>query len=162
MRSGVYVVVAIIFLIIRLVMKVSKNNQPSNYRRTTPPPPPNMKQPPPYIPPSGQNPYTQPEYNPFSADIFKGTSVHSPNKTSVPPPFSGTTDDAFTNFGAKPPSTKSNMSQGNDAYYCKFCGKKFQSVALLKMDTCFKHPKADQGLQKHELYTGMGRPNIGF
>ena len=159
MASGVYVVIAVIFLIIRLVMKVSKNNTTPTYRQGPPPPPSNMKQPPPYFPPAGQQ---QQEYNPFSADIFKGTNVYSPNKTTTPPPFGGATDDAFTNFGAKPPSTKSNMSQGNDAYYCKYCGKKFQSVAALKMDTCFKHPKADQGLQKHELYTGMGRPNVGF
>jgi hypothetical protein len=118
-----------------------------------------MKQPPPYFPPAGQqqNPFGQ-EQNPFS---FKESTNPFPS-TNNPPPFGEKMDDAFTNFGAKPPSTKSNMSQGNDAYYCKYCGKKFQSVAALKMDTCFKHPRADQGLQKHELYTGMGRPNVGF
>ena len=146
MRSGIYIVVLIIFFIIRLVMKVAKNNQPSNYRSASQPP--NMKQPPPYVPPAGQpqNPFQQP--NPFT--------------TTTPPPFTGAPNDAFENFGAKPPSTKSNMSQGNEAYYCKYCGKKFQNIALLKMDTCFKHPRSDSGLQKHELYTGIGRPNIGF
>lgn len=157
MRSGIYIAILIIFFIIRLVMKVAKN-QPPTYRST--PQQPNMKQPPPYIPPAGQqqNPFGQ-ESNPFQQNPFQQSN---PFPTASPPPFTGTSNDAFENFGAKPPSTKSNMSQGNEAYYCKYCGKKFQSIASLKMDTCFKHPKSDVGLQKHELYTGMGRPNVGF
>ena len=150
MALGIKIFIILAFVIIRFAVKAarSKSSSPPPFRSTPQPPAPNMKQPPPYIPPTSQ------QQNPFQQS--------NPFQTPTPPPFTGTSGDAFENFGAKPPSTKSNMSQGNDAYYCKYCGKKFQSVAALKMDTCFKHPKSDAGLQKHELYTGIGRPNVGF
>jgi hypothetical protein len=166
MRSGIYIAVVVIVLVIRLIIKLAKNTStPPSYKPNQPYNNPPMKQPPPYVRPSTtssaddflslfdeQKPTYQ-QQNPFT------------NSPPSPPPFNNPfteQQDAFSNIPNHSINTKSNMGAGNQSYYCMYCGKKFQSVAALKMDTCFKHPKSDQGLQKHVLYTGMGKPNIGF
>jgi hypothetical protein len=122
-----------------------------------------MKQPPPYVPPA--------QGTEMGLDDFLKTqkpSFHqSHNVFNTPPPFTAPTSNAFdeeqssfSNMSTR--NTNSNMGAGAQSYYCMYCGKKFQSISALKMDTCFKHPKADQGLQKHVVYTGAGKPNIGF
>jgi hypothetical protein len=159
MKVGIYIVILVIFLIVRLIIKVAKtaNNPPPPRQNPNPYNNPPMKQPPPYVPPS-QQPTTD-----FST-LFEEqkSSYQSPNPFTnpvSPPPFNAT-QDSFSNIPSR--NTHSNMGAGSQSYYCMYCGKKFQSIAALKMDTCFRHPKADQGLQKHVLYTGMGKPNIGF
>jgi hypothetical protein len=161
MRSGLYIVIIIVFVVIRLIMKLSKTNSTTNYKPNQPyNNPGTMKQPPPYVP-------QQPG---MTMDDFLKTQKPSFRESAnifntSPPPFNNPftqEQDAFSNIPNHSANTKSNMGSGSQNYYCMYCGKKFQSIASLKMDTCFKHPKADQGLQKHVLYTGMGKPNVGF
>lgn len=155
MKAGIYIIILVIFLVVRLIMKVAKTTS------NTPPPRQNpnnqpMKQPPPYVPPSQQK---MDDLNDFLKT--QDSSFHQrPNIFNTsPPPFNGT-QSPVPNMPSR--NTNSNMGAGSQSYYCMYCGKKFQSTAALRMDTCFKHPKSDQGLQKHVLYTGMGKPNIGF
>ena len=37
-------------------------------------------------------------------------------------------------------------------YYCKYCGQRFSSVALLQANRCIRHPDGPQN--HHELYEG--------
>jgi len=164
MRSGIYIVVLIVFVVIRLIIKLAKNNNSTPTYKPNQPynNPGSMKQPPPYVPPGQQQDMNINDFLKTQKPSFhQGANIFN----TSPPPFNNPfteQQDAFSNIPNHSTNTKSNMGAGSQNYYCMYCGKKFQSVASLKMDTCFKHPKADQGLQKHVLYTGMGKPNIGF
>lgn len=86
---------------------------------------------------------SQAEENPFSnMNLFQNKS------------------DAFSQPASQ--NTHSNMGHGSQNFYCKFCGKKFSTIQVLIKDTCFKHPNAEQGLQKHIVFEGKGKPNVGF
>jgi hypothetical protein len=165
MKIGIYVAIIVISLIVRLIIWAAKQQKSSPPPRYNPPPQPGapMKQPPPYIPPSQQPEMTMSDF----LNTQKPSFEQSRNIFNTPPPFTAPVKDAFdeqqssfSNMTTR--NTNSNMGAGAQSYYCMYCGKKFQSVSSLKMDTCFKHPKADQGLQKHVLYNGPGKPNIGF
>lgn len=88
-----------------------------------------------YPPPPPQNPFQNP-----SQPNYQNTFTSPAN---------------FNPAGNNPPPQQ-------PAYYCMYCGKKFQTAKALLMDTCFKHPNSEAGLQKHVLYRGPGKPNIGF
>lgn len=174
MATGVYVFIVLAALVIRFIIKIAKEKpatppyRPNQQQYNTP----TMKQPPPFVPPSQQ---TSTDFS----NLFEEQKSSYQQPTS-PPPFSSTDelasefnklfnkpntsqspfDDTYANMPSR--NTQSNMGAGSQSYYCMYCGKKFQSTAALKMDTCFKHPKSDQGLQKHVMYMGAGRPNIGF
>src|ERR1044072_4916847 len=78
-----------------------------------------------YPPPPKQNPFQNPA---------------QPNyQNTLTPPAN------FNPAGNNPPPQQ-------PAYYCMYCGKKFQTAKALLMDTCFKHPNSEAGLQKHVLY----------
>ena len=170
MGTAIYIAIIVAVVVIRLIIKAVKatTNTTTPYKPIPPYNNPSMKQPPPYVAPSEQTPTdfsnlfdeqtpTYQQNNPFKQNT-------SPFNNSPPPPsFKDPFDekqDAFSNIPNH--NTQSNMGVGSRNYYCMYCGKKFQSTATLRMDTCFKHPKSDQGLQKHVLYTGAGKPNIGF
>lgn len=177
MAPGVYIAIIIASLLIRFVIKAAKEKSsgPPPFKQNPPYNNPSMKQPPPYIP--SQQPTTdfstlfeeQKSSYEQKPDAFTNTNSSTP---SFKDPFSenipqqSITDlfdvqkDSYSNIPSR--NTNSNMGAGSQSYYCMYCGKKFQTTAALKMDTCFKHPKSDRGLQKHVLYTGMGKPNIGF
>ncbi|CAN5192413.1 hypothetical protein BH09BAC5_BH09BAC5_06330 [soil metagenome] len=152
MDLGIKIFAIVAILVIRLIIMAARKKNAAN---ATAKPQPNynkaqMKQPPPFTQPSSNTNPFQSTNNPFT-------------NTPTPPSFTDPFDekqDAFSNIPKH--NTTSNMGVGSQNYYCMYCGKKFQTVAALKMDTCFKHPKSDQGLQKHVLYTGAGKPNIGF
>lgn len=158
MKVGIYIVALVIFLVVRLIIKVAKttNNTPPPRQNPNPYNNPPMKQPPPYVPPSQQ---TMDDLNDFLKTQDSSFNQRPNIFNTSPPPFSGT-QSPVPNMSSR--NTNSNMSPNVQSYYCMYCGKRFQSTAALRMDTCFKHPKADQGLQKHVLYTGMGKPNIAF
>jgi hypothetical protein len=178
MATGVYVFIVLAALVIRFIIKIAKEKpstppyRPNQQQYNTP----SMKQPPPFVPPSQQtstdfsnlfeeqkSSYKQPTSStPPSFDVdevFSSFSNLMDKQKNSPPPYNNE-QDSFSNMPSR--NTNSNMGAGSQSYYCMYCGKKFQTTAALKMDTCFKHPKSDQGLQKHVMYMGAGRPNIGF
>ncbi|MEO5643998.1 MAG: hypothetical protein ABIQ40_20470 [Bacteroidia bacterium] len=163
MKLGIYVAVIVIFLIVRLVMRLAKTNSTPPVFKSNPPfNNPSMRQPPPYVPSSQQQPKDD-----FSNlfDQSNNPYEQKPNPFANPsaPSFNDPFDEQQSSFSTMTNrNTNSNMGTGSQNYYCMYCGKKFQSIAALKMDTCFKHPKSDKGLQKHVLYNGAGKPNIGF
>ncbi len=165
MNGIIQVTVIIAILLIRFIIKMARKQSGGTTFNSNPPVNNGtMKQPPPY------NPSNQQQSNDVFANLFNdqkaSTASNASNpfsNTPTPPSFSDPFDekqDAFSNIPKH--NTSSNMGVGSQNYYCMYCGKKFQSTAALKMDTCFKHPKSEQGLQKHVLYTGAGKPNIGF
>ena len=165
MSPIVYFAIVIVGLLIRFIIKTAKDKSASPPAFKNNPPYNNaaMKQPPPYVPPSSQ-PSTD-----FTTlfDEQKSSYEQKPNAFSNPNSASPSYKDPFSeqqsSFSTMSNrNTNSNMGAGTQSYYCMYCGKKFQSINTLKMDTCFKHPKSDKGLQKHVLYAGAGKPNIGF
>ncbi|MDQ3112415.1 MAG: hypothetical protein M3R17_21240 [Bacteroidota bacterium] len=166
MKIGIYAAIIIVSLIVRLIIWAVKNKSatpPTYTNNQYPKQGQPMKQPPPYIPPSQQ------QATDFSSlfDEQKSSYEQKPNAftntTPSTPSFKDPFDEQQAGFSTMTNrNTNSNMGAGSQSYYCMYCGKKFQSTAALKMDTCFKHPKSDQGLQKHVMYTGAGKPNIGF
>lgn len=114
-----------------------------------------------------QNPFEQ-QQNPFQSNppAIPNPFAHIPKnqnpstqETNIET-FFDDRKDAFSQASTR--NDNSNMGAGTQSFYCRYCGKKFSSVENLTRDTCFKHPNSDQGLQKHVLYQGAGRPNVGF
>lgn len=164
MKIGIYIVVIVIVLILRLVIRLAKGptnappftpNQPNQPYNN----PSSMKQPPPYIPPSQDNMDLSEFLKTQKPSFHESHNIFNTQPTPSSNPFNED-QSSFSNMSTR--NTNSNMGAGSQSYYCMYCGKKFQSTSALRMDTCFKHPKSDQGLQKHVLYTGKGKPNIGF
>lgn len=128
-----YLALKIIIIVVAIAIRYGiKAARNSNPKPFVPPPPPSNP---------AQGGYQQPQ-NPSGSNQNPPSFDHNP---SHPPAYS--------------PSSQS--STGADAYYCRFCGKKFSSVKALQMDTCFRHPDTSM-LRKHELYTGPGKPNLAF
>src|ERR1051325_6685810 len=104
--------------------------------------------------PANQNRnYSQPNQVPFPP----ANNPIIPNPPQVP-----TSGDPFEQNMFSTPQTNYNPSSAPQEFYCMYCGKKFGSVEALMRDTCFSHPNAGAGLQKHVLYQGAGKPNTGF
>ncbi len=164
MSPIVYFAIILVSLLIRFIIKSAKDKaSPPAFKNNPTYNNPTMKQPPPYVPPSSQ---TSTDFTTLF-DEQKSSYEQKPNAFTNPNSSSPSFNDPFseqqTSFSTMSNrNTNSNMGAGSQSYYCMYCGKKFQTINTLKMDTCFKHPKSDRGLQKHVLYTGAGKPNIGF
>lgn len=128
---GNYLALKIIIVVVAIAIRYGIKAARNSNSKTFVPPPNNPM----------QGNYQQPQ-NPSGSNQNPPSFDHNP---SHPPAYS--------------PSSQS--STGADAYYCRFCGKKFTSVKALQMDTCFRHPDTSM-LRKHELYTGPGKPNLAF
>ncbi|MBI3510589.1 MAG: hypothetical protein HY064_07990 [Bacteroidetes bacterium] len=133
------IVFGLVFLFIYIMIKVArgKNNAPKM--------PPQTNYPNPFLQQQQQN------RNPFPPSHANPQNNPKPNYRDT-----FTSPENFQSQGNFPPPQTSN------AYYCMYCGKRFSTIDLLMKDTCFKHPKSEQGLQKHVLYRGVGKPNIGW
>lgn len=160
MKIAIYIGVIVVVLIVRGIIRLAKTNQtPPPFKQNPPYNNPSMKQPPPYVPPSENEMDLSDFLKTQKPSFHEGHNIFNTPPSSPSNPFKQD-QSSFSNMSTG--NTNSNMGAGSQSYYCKYCGKKFQTTAALKMDTCFKHPKSDQGLQKHVLYSGAGKPNIGF
>jgi hypothetical protein len=145
---AIKIIVAVVFLAFYLIKKAAKGNTaPTKFQQ----PPQNTSN------PFQQNPNTN--QNPFQQNPAVNQNPFQQSPPPIQNPFLQQPD-AFSQPSTR--NTTSNMGVGSQSFYCRFCGKKFSSVENLQRDTCFKHPNSDQGLQKHVLYQGVGRPNVGF
>jgi hypothetical protein len=168
--SVIRIVAGLLVLVFYIIRKSKTASTPSKFTQPPPPPPQNFN-----------NPFQQntPSQNPFQQNVPPANQFPQADNPFMPNPptipsnpfqqnqssqgvdtFFDDNKDAFSQASTR--NTNSNMGAGAQSFYCMYCGKKFQSVDALSRDTCFKHPKADMGLQKHVLYRGAGRPNVGF
>ncbi|HTL80636.1 MAG TPA: hypothetical protein VL651_02965 [Bacteroidia bacterium] len=166
----IFPILILVFALIRLIIRLTKNSSTPN--RSVPPNPyqqnpynPNQPFPQadnPFVPnpPSVPNPYGNNQFVPPQNDAFNQQNDAFNQQTGqfnqhTNNPFAPQADQFETFHGKK-------TNEDPNAVYCMYCGKRFSSVDLLLKDTCFKHPKSELGLQKHVLYRGVGKPNVGF
>lgn len=158
------IAIVVFFLLIHFLIKAAK----AKALKAGPPPPPqqNFNNPFQQTPPANQNPFQQQQnpfqqqQNPFQQQQNPFQQNQSNSGSSQDGNFFDNNKDAFSQASTR--NDNSNMGAGSQSFYCRYCGKKFSSVDMLSKDTCFKHPKSDQGLQKHVIFQGAGRPNVGF
>ncbi len=131
-----YAVIFGIIIVVRIIRFIAKSNATSSRNPSSP---------------QKGNPFQQSNFNQLPGKTQQQNSANQkPNYQNT-----FTSAENFNPMGNNPQPVSTSV-------YCMYCGKKFPNLKLLSMDTCFKHPNSEAGLQKHVLYRGVGRPNIGF
>ena len=149
---AVKIVLILIFAVVGLIAKVARGSKTNPQQQNFQSKPPNQA---PFPTANNQFQPSSPQIpNPFQqindANNGPGTSETDINSLFNNPP---------TNFSNPPVQ---NTYSDVQSFYCMYCGKKFGNVDALLKDACFKHPQSANGLQKHVLYRGAGKPNVGF